>query len=739
MSDLENTSPIMDNPGENPVNPNDLEADLQNPMPEEQQSPDFSELFSENISGNTPIQEEPIQEQSVPSSETTYSQENSEEITKTPEPINQDDEVLVSETNFDQVIEHTALDNNPQNVQTAQPTATELQKAAIEQQKLLLLKQKEADTKKAKRSWFTTWILTGILITLLLFVAGVIFAKDYILSAIDYIDSLMPSSITGITTDTQQNYPILDNTDISEEALGRFEEISCDVEERCLAQLNRLWEQKHELTCVYTEQDSQEYFIEWNILSKSPTVNILTTSWETYLWWQDYWDNSWVTQENKWWNIVYIQLSNLSKVIKLWTKITCAPWITDKTIFNLPTDIKFVAQEELEEELDKHTEERNKEKYTITHVSFEEEANWVLPSHCSDLTCYGEEEEFVACTSFKMIETLDENTPRVSSRWGCKYKDPSELVYVEFSDNHKSANTQVISHLSTPEFTIIPTSKWKYPSEFILTVNNSDDKDSLKYSRKFSTENYKIISSNNDYKTIIVQFDKVGNHTIELKVTDKNWEFATTSKTIEVQSTLRPEIEATPNAIIRWKEINFKATINNLNDVVNYVWDFWDGKSFDSQYAINVTHIYWKKWIYTVKLTVYNKDWNSNTTTQQVFIGEVDEPIAAYNVKDSNWYLINPTEKCNITTNESWIYTYDNAYSIDKNTLFSINPSISVNANGYYNGLQYVFKPDAETQSVLLEELNYNFNYPGCHYIDLTVQDLNTNKQDKTTIRFLVN
>ena len=78
-------------------------------------------------------------------------------------------------------------------------------------------------------------------------------------------------------------------------------------------------------------------------------------------------------------------------------------------------------------------EEENIEPYTITHVNSEEEANWVLPSHCSDLTCYWEDQEFVECTSFRMIETLDENTTRVSSRWWCKYKDPSELVYVQFN------------------------------------------------------------------------------------------------------------------------------------------------------------------------------------------------------------------------------------------------------------------------------------------------------------------
>jgi hypothetical protein len=30
-----------------------------------------------------------------------------------------------------------------------------------------------------------------------------------------------------------------------------------------------------------------------------------------------------------------------------------------------------------------------------------------------------------------MIETLDENSTRVWNRW-CRYKDPSELVHVDF-------------------------------------------------------------------------------------------------------------------------------------------------------------------------------------------------------------------------------------------------------------------------------------------------------------------
>jgi len=71
--------------------------------------------------------------------------------------------------------------------------------------------------------------------------------------------------------------------------------------------------------------------------------------------------------------------------------------------------------------------------YTIRHVSSESEANWILPAHCSDLTCYWDNEEFVACTKFRADENLEETSQRIWSSGACKYKDPSELVYVEFN------------------------------------------------------------------------------------------------------------------------------------------------------------------------------------------------------------------------------------------------------------------------------------------------------------------
>ena len=99
---------------------------------------------------------------------------------------------------------------------------------------------------------------------------------------------------------------------------------------------------------------------------------------------------------------------------------------------NLNEDVENTeVDENLNEDVENTEVDENNNLYNITRVNSEEEANWVLPAHCSDLTCYGEDKEFTPCTTFRLSENLDENANRIGKNWVCKYKDPSELVYVE--------------------------------------------------------------------------------------------------------------------------------------------------------------------------------------------------------------------------------------------------------------------------------------------------------------------
>ena len=453
MEELEKANPTMENSGENSANPNS--ADFENPATEPQ-STDFSQLFSENIAEETTVKEELAQEETTqqeeisspaqpelqeaqpelletqpqlqetqPESSNTETATQVTEVASTetnvlnPEFTNNENNIQISEHAFDKQIANTSLDNH-QNIQTAQVTA-EQRKAAIEQQKLAWLKQHES---KAKKSGFTSWILSGILLMLLAFAACSVFAKDQILNAIDYLETLIP--LNSSTTNNIQNtvvpeidLPEIEETELVEEDTEEVDEIQAyynKVDEIVSSENdseNKAEQLKNILAEVMEKEEPNEELTQYI----SQAIDNLAMDTEEPQNEQnentEYEEN---TEDNTWDSEYYnetVEENNENEFTEMWEN-------TDSEISSdiEPTEI---------------FEEENIKPYTITHVNSEEEANWVLPAHCSDLTCYWEDQEFVECTSFRMIETLDENTSRVSSRWGCKYKDASELVYVQFN------------------------------------------------------------------------------------------------------------------------------------------------------------------------------------------------------------------------------------------------------------------------------------------------------------------
>lgn len=310
---------------------------------------------------------------------------------------------------------------------------------------------------------------------------------------------------------------------------------------------------------------------------------------------------------------------------------------------------------------------------------------------------------------------------------------------LEWNKNIATEELFVESTAPTPQFTISATSKWEKPSEFTLDASSSMDVDvtnkvdSLTYEWRFSNpEKVTIVSTTWNNEKVTVQFNEIWKHTIYLKVTDMYDKTVTISKTIEVKSVLRPEITAIPNAITRGKLMKFESSVNGK--IINYVRNFGDEKkTLSSELAVNVEHIYATKGIYSVSLTVYDGD-DSNTVTERVFIWEVEYPIAAYRVKDGEWYTIQASEICKI----EWGWE-EKAYPIDRLENFSINPSISVNTQWNSNGLEYRFEKESlvGSEKAIQKTMYTNkFNQLGCHYVDLTIKDTNIWKQDKVRIRF---
>ena len=336
--------------------------------------------------------------------------------------------------------------------------------------------------------------------------------------------------------------------------------------------------------------------------------------------------------------------------------------------------------------------------------------------------------------------------------WSNRKRPGNYMVRLTVTDmawnqNVETANLNIESTAPLPQFTITPTSKRTNPSEFILDASSTLDVDvdngvdSLEYEWSFSPSNdsAEILYTENNNQKVIVRFNERWKHTVTLTATDQYWKSASTSKDIDVNSTLRPEITLIPWPITWGKLMQFKSTVNRR--VWNYVWNFWDGSSsIESESATETEHVYGQKWIYSVSLSVTDEEWDSNTVLSRAFIWEADHPIAAFKVINGEWFEIQSSDSCTVN-DESWNSHKELAYTVDRNSRVTINPSISVNTKWTSNWLVYVFVKKSlmwEDQPTIANQFTTSFNETWCHYVDLTVKDSNVWKQDSARIRFNV-
>ncbi|MBO7094957.1 hypothetical protein J6V86_01980 [bacterium] len=262
----------------------------------------------------------------------------------------------------------------------------------------------------------------GIIIALLLLVAGVIFSKNYVLDAIDYIEGLIPTNNQNmlnknnnqLTDNTEIDLPEIEETEIVEEETEMVEEENTEEVDEIQNYYNKVdkiiasesdEEAKIEqLRDLLTEvvQESEENNYELTQYISQTIMNLTINSEELKNEENDNTNNEENSEEE------IIDSSNTEVVEEN----------------NVPATEIQITSEDIDEEVDttqtnensnETIKQENEERYTITHVNSEEEANWVMPSHCSDLTCYGEDKEFTECTSFRMDENLDENSHRIGN------------------------------------------------------------------------------------------------------------------------------------------------------------------------------------------------------------------------------------------------------------------------------------------------------------------------------------
>ena len=308
--------------------------------------------------------------------------------------------------------------------------------------------------------------------------------------------------------------------------------------------------------------------------------------------------------------------------------------------------------------------------------------------------------------------------------------------------NSDIVNVYVDSTPPSPQFSITPTNKWKYPSEFILDASASTDIDAsnwydvMTYEWSFSNSDAKeITETEEDNKRITVLFNEKWKHLITLKVTDNYGQTEEITKEVDVESILRPELAITPKATIWWQPVLFKVQTNA--PVVNYEWDFgnWTParSSSDNMWKVEFDRV----WTYNVKVKVTGINDDSNEVTERVFIWEKDSPIIGYEVIDGLNHIIKQNDVCVVAeSNSTWTTSYS-AFRVDRQSSFYINTSLSVNSQGNSQNLKHYFqlKNDEIIQS---SSFSHKFNSLWCQYVDYTLEDTSLWKVTKERIWFKV-
>lgn len=270
---------------------------------------------------------------------------------------------------------------------------------------------------KAQKSWFTKWIICGVAITLWIILLSVIFAKNQI---VNILDSSKWNNEIVIENDENLDDELAENddeeiTNENEEDINNEESIDDKYEQ--IKSFLWSWYDKDtaisHLKNMLEEENKKKAELEELIAYISQTIVNITTSQPI---------------ESNLEEIENDEIEDIDNTEE--SDNTEEPTNNEELQNNETINEESPTEDTLTEDIP--NKENDTKGYTITRVNFEPEANWVLPSHCDNLDCYGEDKEFTPCTEFRLFENMDENANRIGNNWVCRYKDVSELVYVEF-------------------------------------------------------------------------------------------------------------------------------------------------------------------------------------------------------------------------------------------------------------------------------------------------------------------
>jgi len=217
-------------------------------------------------------------------------------------------------------------------------------------------------------------------------------------------------------------------------------------------------------------------------------------------------------------------------------------------------------------------------------------------------------------------------------------------------------------------------------------------------------------------------FNRVGQFKTRLQVVDVFDNSDIIEKTIEVESTLNVDFDASKFALSQGDEITFTA---NSFGAVAYYWDFDDGMIFQTDEQ-TITHQFDKSGIFNVTLKVFDESNNFNSKTQKIYVGYADSPVAVIDYLVDNEGVVLTEDLCGEDISGLPVY---------RNSKLTFNGSKSINVAGESKNLEYYWDfgdgifATQKTANHYYSELTTGDE---CLEVFLTVKDNNTGVSTKS-------
>jgi PKD repeat protein len=198
--------------------------------------------------------------------------------------------------------------------------------------------------------------------------------------------------------------------------------------------------------------------------------------------------------------------------------------------------------------------------------------------------------------------------------WNLKWKESfSEKTFTVDSNKPKALFIYSNKNISSP---------WIYIFDWGSSYDSDWDK--LKYSWDFNWDWEYEIKNSNEFKTTY-SYEEIWDYNVYLKVEDQFWEFDIFNQKVSVRSVLNVNFDVDRYASQKWSNINFTPIVPiSVNSIL---WDFKDWKKETTAWLDKISHTFNESWIFTIKMTAVNRDWEENTVIKNVFIWDWEYPV----------------------------------------------------------------------------------------------------------------